>query len=289
MTNSTFTSKIILITGCSSGIGLETARTLAQRGHRVFGTIRKEKDAAALQAAGCETLMMDINNSDSIKQALNTLWQKTNHKLDVLVNNAGFEIPGAVEDISRQALRDQFETNVFGLQEVTNLVIPTMRKQGSGRIINISSMLGFASVPFRGAYNATKYAVEALSDALRVELRDTGIKVCLIEPGPIKSHLRETAHHAYEKYIDVENSANREVYKKLTASMDARKENSSMTLTPADVAQKIVHAAESPRPKIRYLVTIPAYALAFLKRILPSCAFDWFMTQISKHEIKASE
>ncbi len=283
------TSKIVLITGCSSGIGFEAACTLAKRGHRVFATVRKEKDAAALHSAGCETLIMDINDSDSIAQALALFCQKTGNKIDALINNAGYELPGAVEDLTRKALRDQFETNVFGLQELTNLVIPKMRQQKSGRIINISSMVGFASIPFRGAYNASKFAVEALSDALRVELRDTGIKVSLIEPGPIKSHLRDTAHRAYDQYIDTVNSANSEIYKKLINSMDTLKEKSSFTLTPTAVVEKIILAIESPHPRIRYLVTLPAYGLAFLKRILPSFAFDWIMAKISEHEIKASD
>ena len=278
--------KNILMTGCSSGIGLCAAQTLQQRGYRVFAGVRKEADQQRLQDQGIQSVLLDVNDSQSIIDALNSVLIEFGGRLDALCNNAGFAQPGAVEDISRAALRAQFETNVFGLQELTNRVIPIMRKQGSGRIINISSVLGFVSMAYRGAYCASKYAVEALSDALRLELEGSGIRVILIEPGPIVSAFRDTARIQYEQHVDVDNSIHQASYACMMKNIEQMKETSRFTLQPDSVVQKIIHALESPRPKIRYYVTLPTYGLAILKRLLPSACFELILRKIYRSETR---
>jgi len=159
-----------------------------------------------LQAEGLESLQLDLCDSQSIQTAFNEIMQRTNGQLYALFNNGAYGIPGAVEDLSRNTLRTQFETNVFGWHELTTLVIPVMRKQGSGRIIQNSSVLGFVAMPFRGAYNASKFAIEGLTDTLRLELKDTGIYISLIEPGPILSQFRHNALRALQTHINIEHS-----------------------------------------------------------------------------------
>lgn len=198
--------KIILITGCSSGIGHDAAFTLSQRGHRVIASCRKQDDVNKLLAQGLEALQIDVTNLASITTAFSELMIKTGGKLDVLINNAGYGQAGALEDISNEALSAQFATNVFGLMDMTRMAIPIMRQQGQGRIINISSILGIISMPFRGAYNASKYAVEALSDTLRLELKSSGIVVSTIQPGPIESSFRDTSIDFSLQKIDMEHS-----------------------------------------------------------------------------------
>jgi NAD(P)-dependent dehydrogenase (short-subunit alcohol dehydrogenase family) len=179
--------KSILITGCSTGIGLCLARGLRERGYRVIATTRKPADAARLVRSGLEALPLDLDSSESIEQAVDEVRRRASDTLFGLINNGAYGQPGAVEDLTRDTLRSQFETNLFGTQELTNRILPIFRTQGCGRIIQISSMLGFVCLAYRGAYNASKYALEALSDTLRLELRGTGIYVSLIEPGPIQS------------------------------------------------------------------------------------------------------
>lgn len=206
--------QIVLITGCSSGIGYDTALALLQRGHRVFATCRKEEDVKRLKSLGLDAVQMNMDDTHSITLAFYEIIKKTSGRLDVLINNAGYGQAGALEDVPREALRSQFETNVFGLMDLTRLAIPIMRNQGHGRIINISSILGLISMPFRGAYNASKYAVEGLSDTLRLELKPSGINVITIEPGPIESRFRDNV---------IENSL-----KKLTVSKVIFKRNTSL-------------------------------------------------------------
>ncbi len=275
--------KTILITGCSSGIGRQTAAGLAARGYRVFATARHEQDVADLRRQGLETLRLDLDDPVSIRDAVDNVLAWTHGTLDALFNNAGYGQPGAVEDLRRDVLRKQFETNLFGVQELTNLIIPVMRSQGHGRIINNSSVLGLVALPYRGAYNASKFALEALTDTLRLELRDSGIHVSLIEPGPIVSRFRENACEAYKANIDITNSPHRETYlgmeRRLSGQGDA-----PFTLTPAAVLKKVIHALESPRPKIRYYVTVPTTLFATLKRILPYRLLDWVLSQVSVEE-----
>ncbi|MCK5387583.1 MAG: SDR family NAD(P)-dependent oxidoreductase, partial [Gammaproteobacteria bacterium] len=198
--------KSILITGCSSGIGLCVAQALQQRGYRVFATARKKDDVKKLIALGLESFQLDLDDSTSIKSAFNAIIEKTNGTLDALFNNGAYGQAGAVEDLSRDVLRQQFETNVFGWHELTNLALPVMLKQGHGRIIQNSSVLGIIALKLRGAYTASKYAIEGLSDTLRQELMGTNIYVSLIEPGPIESQFRANSFAAYKKNIDKENS-----------------------------------------------------------------------------------
>jgi len=272
--------KTVLITGCSSGIGRCLAHGLRARGWRVFATVRQEKDVMPLSAEGLETLVLDLRSPASIHAAVDHVLAQTGDRLDALINNGAFGIPGAVEDLSRDALRDQFETNVFGTQELTNRVLPVMRSQGHGRIIQISSLLGIVSLAYRGAYNASKFALEALSDTMRLELRDTHIHVVLIEPGPITSRFRVNAYEAYKKYIDKSNSAHRDYYERVERRLGGEKPL-PFTLPPEAVLGKVIRALESPRPKLRYPVTFPAHLFAWLRRLMPGRALDAFMSRVS--------
>ncbi len=279
-------SKYILVTGCSSGIGYAAAKRLKQAGYQVIAGVRKAEDKARLEAEGLYSLILDLNDSQTIKAAVDAVLSVTNGQLFGLVNNAGFGQPGAVEDLTREALRTQFETNVFGPLELTNLVIPIMRKQGYGRIINISSILGLVSMAYRGAYCASKYAVEALTDCLRLELKDSGIKVSLIEPGPIATSFRDRARTAYEANIQTKPSVHQPFYNNMLSNIEQIKDTSRFTLPPEAVVGKIMHALESRHPKIRYYVTVPAYVMAGLKRILPNRSLDHLLTYLSKHLFK---
>ena len=265
-------NRSLLITGCSTGIGRCLAEGLHARGYRVFATARKMADVDELSAIGLESLQLDLDHSDSIKQAVNTVLERTNGEIYALINNGAWGQPGAVEDLPRDALRKQFETNVFGTQELTNLVLPAMRKQGYGRIVQISSVLGIAVMAYRGAYNASKFALEGLSDTMRLELRGTDIHVALIEPGPIISKFRNNAYAAFQENIDVEHSAHRDRYINLVKRFKSKSGSTPFTLPPEAVLVKTIHALEARRPRIRYPVTVPTYAFAFLKRILP---FRW--------------
>jgi NAD(P)-dependent dehydrogenase (short-subunit alcohol dehydrogenase family) len=266
-------SKSVLITGCSTGIGSCLAHGLRERGYRVFASARKEADVAALSAAGFTSLPLDLDSSGSIRAAVETVLDRTQGRLYALINNGAYGQPGAVEDLSRTVLRAQFETNLFGTQELTNLVIPAMRAQGEGRIIQMSSMLGIVCLAYRGAYNATKFALEALSDTMRLELRDTDIYVSLIEPGPIESRFRANAYAVFQRNIDREHSVHREYY----ASVEKRLEGPKpvpFTLPPEAVLKKVIHALEARRPKARYGVTFPAHLFLMLRRLLPARVLD---------------
>ncbi len=278
--------KTILITGCSSGIGLCAAQTLHARGYQVFATVRTTTDQDKIQQQGITALLMDINDSAAIAATVQEILQRTDGHLDALFNNAGFGQPGAMEDISRDVLRQQFETNVFGLQELTNHIIPVMRRQGCGRIINMSSVLGLVTMAYRGSYCASKYAVEALSDALRLELHDTGIYVCLLNAGPIESNFRASARNVYEHSIDTTHSVHQQAYAHMLTNIEQLKSESEFTLSPDAVVEKLLHALESPHPKPRYYITRPAYFLAALKRILPTRWLDWVMWRINQAEVK---
>lgn len=282
-------ARSILITGCSSGIGLCAAEILRQRGYRVFATARKIEDVQVLLNKGFESMQLDVNDSASIQAAIAEILTRTGGTLDALCNNAGYGQPGAVEDLTRNVLRAQFETNVFGLQEVTNRVIPIMRRQGHGRIIQISSVLGLVPMAYRGAYNASKFAVEGITDTLRLELRGSNIFVCLVEPGPIVSHFRDKALVAYQHNINIENSAHKNNYQSLVNNTEEIKNNAAFTLTPDKVVKKIIHALESKKPKAHYYVTVPTYVLTTLKRLLPTCMFDWMLWKIGQAELKQSK
>ncbi len=260
--------RTVLITGCSSGIGLCVAEGLQKRGYRVFATARKMTDVETLQEKGLESLPLDLTDSVSIQVAVNEVLKRTGGELYALFNNGAYAQSGAVEDLSREALRAQFETNLFGWQELTNLIIPVMRSQRYGRIIQNSSILGMMPLSYRGAYVASKFALEGLSSCMRLELVGTGVYVSLIEPGPIVSRIRQNAMMAFQQYIDVENSAHKQRYLKVQERL--KKEGSAMrfTLPPDAVLKRVIHALESPKPKIRYYVTIPTYFAGFLRRVL---------------------
>ncbi|MBS4098108.1 MAG: SDR family oxidoreductase [Sulfuricella sp.] len=271
----------ILITGCSSGIGLCVAEGLAARGYRVFATARRAEDVQKLQGRGLESLPLDLADSVSIRQTMQEVLRCSGGRLDALFNNGAYGQPGAVEDLRREVLREQFETNLFGTLELTNLVIPVMRAQGHGRIVMNSSILGFAAMPFRGAYNASKFALEGLTDTLRLELTGSGIFVSLIEPGPIESRFRANAYAAYQRNIDAEHSVHREKYLAMVRRLEKPGPAAPFTLPPQAVLEKVIHALESRRPKARYPVTVPTHLFAFLKRILPQRAMDWALLKAS--------
>jgi NAD(P)-dependent dehydrogenase (short-subunit alcohol dehydrogenase family) len=270
----------VLVTGCSSGIGRCLAIGLRQRGYRVFATARKPQDVSALAAQGLEGLALDLDSSDSIRAAVGHVLERCGGKLDALVNNAAYGQPGAVEDLSRDTLRRQFETNVFGTQELTNCLLPVFRKQGHGRILQISSVLGFVCLAYRGAYNATKHALEALSDTMRLELHGTQIYVSLIEPGPIVSRFRENAYAAFKAHIDVSASAHCETYIALERRLAASGEP-PFTLPPEAVLKKAIHALEARHPRVRYRVTVPTHFFALLKRLLPAAWIDKLLRSAS--------
>ncbi len=274
----------ILITGCSSGIGLTCAEGLARRGWRVFATVRKAEDVAPLAAQGLEALVLDLRDPNSISQAVQTVLERTGGTLDALFNNGAYGQPGAVEDLTREVLREQFETNLFGTHELTCQVIPVMRRQGHGRIVQNSSLLGLVGLPYRGAYVASKYALEGLTDTLRLELTGSGIEVALIEPGPITSRFRANAMAMFRQHIEVANSPHREVYQRVQARLEKLGPAAPFTLPPEAVLTKLIHALESRRPQARYYVTFPTYLFATLRRLLTHRMLDGVLLRVSRGE-----
>ncbi|CAH9017160.1 SDR family NAD(P)-dependent oxidoreductase [Candidatus Nitrosacidococcus sp. I8] len=278
------TTKSVLITGCSSGIGHCTALGLKARGYRVFATARKKQDIKSLADKGLEAIYLDLAKSASIIEAANLVLSKTEGKLYGLFNNAAYGQPGAVEDLKREVLQAQFEANVFGTQELTNYLIPAMRKQKEGRIIYNSSILGFISMPYRGAYNASKYALEGLADTLRLELHGSGIQVSLIEPGPIISKFKDNAVQKYFEHINSKASPHYQTYQHIKQRLQKEGPTQPFTLPPEAVLKRVIHALESPQPKVRYYVTVPTYAFAFFKRILPHRALDSLLRWAAEKE-----
>ncbi len=278
--------KTVLITGCSSGIGLCIARGLKTRGYQVFATARDQNDVATLTNEGFNSLHLDLADSASIHQAVEEILARTNGQLYALFNNAAYGQPGAVEDLSRDVLRQQFETNLFGTHELTCLITPVMRRQGYGRIIQNSSVLGLASLPYRGAYNASKFALEGLTDTLRLELHNSGIQVSLIEPGPIESQFRVNSYAMFKKNIDPQNSAHRDYYQGVEARLAKRGHAQPFTLPPEAVLKKVIHALEAPRARARYYVTVPTYLFGFARRLLSTRMLDKIMLKVSAGENK---
>jgi len=268
-------TKTLLITGCSSGIGHAAAHDMRARGWRVFAACRTAQDCDRLRAAGFESPRIDYTNPDSIRSGLAEVLDATGGTLDALFNNGAHGLPGAVEDLPTQGLREIFEANFFGWHELTRQVIPVMRAQGHGRIVQNSSVLGLVTFPWRGAYAATKYALEGLTDTLRLELADTGIHVMLIEPGPVTSKIRENSIPHFEKHIDWQTSPLRARYE---GSLLKRLYESSgpdrFELPPSAVSKKLAHALEAPRPRPRYYVTTPTRIAGTLRRILSTRAID---------------
>ena len=267
----------ILITGCSSGIGYETALYLQNKGYQVFATVRKEKDVKRLQSLGLTTFLLDVTKKETIENTLNQILLQTNGTLDVVFNNAGFGQPGAVEDLSTQALKEQFETNVFGLHEVTLQVLKIMKKQGFGTIIQHGSVLGIISLKLRGAYNASKYAIEGLTDTLRLELRDTNINVTVLNTGPITSNFRKNAIAKTIQNIDIKNSRFSKNYEK---NINADKSTVPFNLEAIEVSKIVEKIITSKTVKPRYYITKATYILGYLKRVLSTKKLDFILNKI---------
>lgn len=269
-------ARTILITGCSSGIGRDAAHGLRARGWRVFASCRREEDCARLIADGFDSPRIDYTDAESIRAGLSEVLGATGGRLDALFNNGAHGLPGAVEDLPTDALRAIFETNLFGWHELTRAVIPVMRAQGHGRIVQNSSVLGFVPLLWRGAYVATKYALEGLTDVLRLEMAGTGIDIVLIEPGPITTRIRVNAIPHFERWIDWEASPRAEQYRASLLKRLYREQpgKDPFELPPAAVTAKLVRALEARRPRPRYYVTTPTYLMAALRRVLPGRALD---------------
>lgn len=272
--------KTVLVTGCSSGIGLATAKRLRDRGWQVVPTARKADDLDRLRAEGFDPVVLDVADSASIASATEAVLKRFDGQLGALVNNAGFGITAAMEDCSREMLRSVFEVNLFGLQELTNRFIPLFRKQGTGRIINISSVLGELSLPFAGAYSASKFAVEAVSDALRRELFDSGVAVSIIQPGPIETKFSKNLAHRTDEFGAPPGSPFLSFYKELieTRKNGTAGRTAGAFMKPPDaVAEKIFRCLESRRPPRRIRITLPAHFGALARRALPTALLDAVM------------
>lgn len=273
-------AQTILITGCSSGIGYCTAVELKNRGHRVIASARKPADVARLKALGFEVVQLDLADSGSIQAAVKETLQLTGGRCDALFNNGAFGQPGAVEDLSREVLRQQFESNFLGTHELTCLILPVMRKQGHGRIIYNSSVLGLVAMTYRGAYNASKFALEGLADTLRLELHGSNIHVCLIEPGPILSDFRKNSLALFQQNIQTESSLHQDAYRAMAERLNKEGAAVPFTLPASAVAEKVIHAVEAKKPRIRYYVTFPTYLFAVLKRLLPTAWLDYCLRKV---------
>lgn len=271
--------KTILITGCSSGIGLDAARGLKARSWRVFATCRKDEDCQRLVAEGLESFPLDYASESSIAAAVDQVRARAG-RLDALFNNGAFACPGLVEDLPRDALRAIFEVNLFGYHDLTRRVLPLMRAQGAGRIVNCSSVLGIVGAEWRGAYVATKFAMEGLSDVLRLEMRGTGIDVVLIEPGPVTSQIRVNARAHFERWFDWRNSARAADYTRFRERLyDTSGKKDRFELPPSAVTRALIHAVEARRPRARYYVTLPTHIAGLARRILPTRALDWLVAK----------
>ncbi|MCY4243930.1 MAG: SDR family NAD(P)-dependent oxidoreductase [Gammaproteobacteria bacterium] len=265
--------RAVLISGCSSGIGYALARDLGGRGFRVLATARRPQDVEKLSGEGLTCQRLDLDDSGSIAACAQWALEQSAGNFYALINNGAYGQPGAVEDLSRDALREQFETNVFGTQELTNLLLPELRRKGGGRIVQISSVLGFVCLPWRGAYNASKYALEALTDTMRMELRGSGVFVSLVEPGPISTRFGINSLRAFDKHLRPRDSVHRDVYESLRANMK-NMQRRRFSLPPESVVAPVAHALSAATPRIRYRVTVPTHVFAALKRILPAGALD---------------
>ena len=273
MRDSYMMPKTVLISGCSSGIGLATAQRLKQQGYRVLASARSDADVDHLREQDFEACLLDLNSSESIRTAVTWIEEQCGSYLDAVFHNGAYGQPGALEDLSREALRQQFETNLFGWHELNNALLPLLR-EAQGRIIFNSSVLGLVCMPYRGAYNASKFALEALADTLRMELKGSGVDVVLIEPGPIESRFRANAQRAFLRYVDPDASRYRAAYEQMQARLNKPGLSGRFTLPADAVAEKVLLALAASRPKNRYYVTTPTYLFAFLKRLLPSAWLD---------------
>lgn len=264
----------ILITGCSTGIGYVSAHALHQRGYQVIASCRTPEDVDKLRTEGLTCIQLDLSDPQSISNGVKQALKLTDGRLDALFNNGAYGQPGAIEDLPTQALREQFEVNFFGWHQLVCELLPTMRKQGYGRIVQNSSVLGFAAMRYRGAYNASKFALEGWTDTLRLELNDTDIHISLLEPGPIETQFRANAKRAFLKWITLEGSAHESQYQQQLQRLEKETSNNAFVLPPESCVAPLIHALESPKPKIRYRITTPTKVFAILKRLLPTRLLD---------------
>ncbi|RUM02604.1 SDR family oxidoreductase [Rhizobium chutanense] len=265
--------RTIVVTGCSSGIGAHCARALKADGWRVFATVRKTEDLAGLEADGIEAFLMDYARTETISELVDSVMKRSDGRIDALFNNGAYGQPGAVEDLSTSALRAQFEANFFGWHELTRQVIPAMRRRAEGRIVQCSSILGVVPYRYRGAYTASKFALEGLSITLRMELQGSGIHVSLIEPGPIATRFTANALAKIKEHIDVDNSPHAVDYVRQLARLDGSGPVNRHKLGPEAVYSVLKHALNSKNPRPHYPVTTPAKQGMVLKRLLPADLF----------------
>lgn len=270
------TKKTILITGCSSGIGYDTAHGLTKLGWRVFATCRKPDDCARLEGEGLESFPLDYEDTSTITAAVKETLARTSGTLDAVFNNGAYGVPGLLEDLQTDGLRANFEANFFGQHELTRQLIPVFRKQGHGRILMNSSVLGFAALPWRGSYNSTKFAMEGWADTLRLELAKTDIHVVLIEPGPITTDIRRKSIPHFEKWIDSASSARADDYENTFKPRlyDESGKLDKFELPPEEVTKAVVKALTASVPKPRYRITVPTKMMAVLKRLLSTRMLD---------------
>lgn len=266
--------RAVLVTGCSSGIGLAAAKALHQRGYLVFATARDDQSIEMLNHIGVTPVFMDGRNSASIRDAVDMVAGTTNGKLYGVFHNIGYGQSGALEDLPRDALREQFETNVFGLHELNSLIIPMMRRQTYGRLIINSSVLGYVAQKYKGAYVASKYALEAIADTLRLELHGSGIHVSLIEPGPIESRFRQHSLAAFKRFVDIGNSVHAAAYRGFVEKLATEGPITRWTLPASACLPPLFDALESRKPKARYQVTFPSKLLFVLKRLMTARQLD---------------
>ena len=273
--------KSILVTGCSSGIGHCVALGLKERGYRVFATARRREDLLALGRQGVTAVELHLGDPRSVATAAREVLEAARGHVYGLFNNGAYGQAGAVEDLRWEVLEMQLRTNLLGWHELTRLLIPGMRKKGEGRIIQNSSVLGLVAMPYRGAYNCSKFALEGLTDTLRLELHGSGIHVSLIEPGPIASRFRDNSLLKFKANIDIENSVHRDSYRAMQTRLEKEGPSTSFTLPPEAVLKKVIHALESPHPRPRYAVTTPTYVFGALRRVLSTRQLDWLLRKAS--------
>lgn len=270
----------VLITGCSSGIGLDGARALRARGWRVFAACRKPEDCARLEAEGFESPHLDYTDTATITASVRQVLAATGGRLDAVFNNGAHAIPGATEDLPTDALRAIFEANLFGWHELTRQVLPVMRAQGFGRVVQCSSVLGFTPLKWRGAYVSTKFALEGLSHVLRLEMADTPIRIILIEPGPVTSRIRVNSIPHFERWIDWQASPRADQYRKTLLKRLYEGGTDRFELPASAVTKRLIHAMESPKPRVRYFVTTPTWLMAAVMRMLPLSWADKLLRRI---------
>lgn len=272
-------TRTVFITGCSTGIGYTAAHQLQQRGFNVIASCRKQDDIIRLQNEGLTCLYLDYSDSQSITNAVAEIIRLTDGKLYGLFNNGAYGQAGALEDLPREALKEQFEANFFGWHQLVTELLPVMRKQGEGRIIQNSSVLGIVAMKYRGAYNSSKFAIEGWTDTLRLELSETNIKISLIEPGPIETEFRSNALKAFKKWVNINNSPHKEKYLIQQQRLEKEQSGSAFVLPADSIIPPLLHALNSSRPKARYRVTFPTHLFAVLKRLLPTKYLDMVLNK----------